>query len=177
VGASHGGRLHGDNGVVVTTDTVVLTNLNVVPIAGGDTMILWRGNFAVVKAVWLSNLAVVVEPFPRPALVSGTNSLVAVSDGAGSVIAALFRFFGKHRRVDATLRVRPLYRDRLIWLSRDRSIIRDFGRLAGKPAALTIQEGQVSLPISLPIPNLSCGAGLRYSKPGIRNAGRLTREA
>lgn len=84
----------GDSGIVLTTDTVVLSNLNVVPIAGGDTMVLWRGNFAVVKAVRVSNPANVAEPFPRPALVSGTNSLVAVSDGAGGVVAALYRFSG-----------------------------------------------------------------------------------
>jgi hypothetical protein len=89
-----GNLLLGDSGVVLTTDTVVLNNLNAVPIAGGDTMILWRGNFAVVKAVRLSNPAVVVDAFPRPALVSGTNSVVAVSDGAGGVVAALFRFSG-----------------------------------------------------------------------------------
>src|SRR6185436_1971735 len=90
-------------------DTVVLSNFNAVPIAGGDTMILWRGNFAVVKAVRLSNPAVVAEAFPRPALVSGTNSLVAVSDGAGGVLAALYRFSGNTgvwaQRISANLQV------------------------------------------------------------------------
>lgn len=90
----NGSRLNGDAGTILTTDTVVLSNLNAVPIAGGDTMFLWRGNFAVVKATRLSNPSVVVDAFPRPALVSGTNSLVATSDGAGGVVAALFRFSG-----------------------------------------------------------------------------------
>ncbi len=90
----NGRRLLGESDVVVTTDTVTLNDLNVVPITGGDTMILWRGNFAVVKAVRLSNPAIVAEAFPRPAQVSGTLSLVAVSDGAGGVLAALFRFSG-----------------------------------------------------------------------------------
>jgi hypothetical protein len=87
-------RLHGDEGVLITTDTVALNDLNAVPIAGNDTMFLWRGNFAVVKAARLSNPGVVVEAFPRPALVSGTISVTAVSDGAGGVIAALSRFSG-----------------------------------------------------------------------------------
>lgn len=103
----NGTRLLGDNGTVITTDTVVLSNFNAVPIAGGDTMFLWRGNFAVVKASRLSNPAVVVEAFPRPAQVSGTNSLVAGSDGAGGVVAALYRFSGNTgvwaQRVSANL--------------------------------------------------------------------------
>jgi hypothetical protein len=86
---ANGNRLLGESGVLVTTDTVVLSNLNVVPIAANDTMILWRGNFAVVKAVRLSNPAIVIDAFPRPPLVSGTNSLVAVPDGTGGVVAAL----------------------------------------------------------------------------------------
>jgi hypothetical protein len=105
----NGNRLLGDAGVVLTTDTVSLSNLNAVPIVGGDTMILWQGNFAVVKAVRLSNPSVVVEAFPRPALVSGTNSLVAVSDGAGGVIAGLYRFSGNSgvwvQRVSGALQV------------------------------------------------------------------------
>lgn len=105
----NGNRLLGDAGVVFTTDTVVLSDFNAVPIAGGDTMILWRGNFAVVKAVRLSNPSVVIEAFPRPPLVSGTNSLVAVPDGAGGVVAALYRFSGNAgvwaQRISSNLQV------------------------------------------------------------------------
>jgi hypothetical protein len=72
-------------------------------------MILWRGNFAVVKAVRLSNPALVIDAFPRPPLVSGTNSLVAVSDGAGGVVTALFRFSGNvgvwAQRISSALQV------------------------------------------------------------------------